>query len=90
MLDTVLPSLLPLDIIWLLRPQEGFSGPEIFFEVFLADVDAELVENFDHVVARNWGFGVIVRVIPGKWMNQYTNQNFRKLNFEEFPLTRIS
>jgi hypothetical protein len=50
MLDTVLPSLLPLDIIWLVRPQEGFSGPEIFFEVFLADVDAELVENFDHVV----------------------------------------
>ncbi len=38
-----LPSLLPLDIIWLLRPKEGFSGPEIFFEVFLADVDAELV-----------------------------------------------
>jgi hypothetical protein len=48
----------------------------IFFEVFLADVDAELVENFDHVVVRNWGFGVVVRVIPGKWMNQYTNQNF--------------
>ncbi len=92
MLDTVLPSLLPLDIIWLLRPQEGVSGPEIFFEVFLADVDAELVENFDHV-ARNWRFGVVVRVIPGncgKWMNQYTNQNVRKLNFEEFPLTRIS
>ena len=90
MLDTVLPSLLPLDIIWLLRPQEGFSGPEIFFEVFLADVDDELVETFDHVVVRNWGFGVVVRVIPGKWMNHYTNQNFRKLNFEEFQLTRIS
>jgi hypothetical protein len=28
MLDTVLPSLLPLDIKWLLRLQEGFSGPE--------------------------------------------------------------
>jgi hypothetical protein len=87
--DTVLPSLLSLDIIWLLRPQEGFSGPEIFFEVFLADVDAVLVENFDHVVVRSWGFGVVVRVIPGKWMNQYMNQNFRKLNFEEFPLTKI-
>jgi hypothetical protein len=32
-----------------------FSGPEFVFEVFLADVDAELVENFDHVVVRNWG-----------------------------------
>ena len=90
MLDTVLPSLLSLDIIWLLRPQGGFSGPEIFFEVFLADVDAELAEKFDHVVVRNWGFGVVALVIPGKWMNQYTNQNFRKLNFDEFPLTRIS
>jgi hypothetical protein len=60
MLDTVLPSLLPLDIIWLLRPQEGFSGPEISFEVFLADVDAELVEYFEHVVERNWGFGVVL------------------------------
>ena len=90
MLDTVLPSLLPLDIVLLLQPQEGFSGPEIFFEVFLANVDAELVENFDHVVVRNWGFGVVVRVIPGKWMNQYTKQNFQKLTFEEFPLTRIS
>jgi hypothetical protein len=89
-LDTILPSLLPLDIIWLLRPQEGFSGPEIFFEVFLADLDAELVENFNHVVVRNWGFEVVVRVIPGKRMNQYTNKNFRKSNFEEFPLTKIS
>jgi hypothetical protein len=48
--------LLPLDIIWLLQPQEGFCGPEIFFEVFLADVDAELVEKFDHVIVKNWGF----------------------------------
>ncbi len=56
MLDTVLPGLLPLDIIWLLRPQEGFSGPEIFFELFFTDVDAELIEYFEHVVERNWGF----------------------------------
>jgi hypothetical protein len=77
MLDTVLPSLLPLDIIWLLRQPEGLSGPKISFKVFL-----ELVYYFEHVVERNWGFGVVVRVIPGKWMNQYTNHNFRKLNFE--------
>jgi hypothetical protein len=82
MIDTVLPSLLPLDIIWLLRPEEGFSGPEIFSEFFLADVDAEMVEYFEHVVERNWGVGVVVRVIPGKWMNQCTNQSFRKSNFE--------
>ncbi len=66
MLDTVLPDLLQLDIVWLLRPQEGFSGPEIFFELFLADVDAKLVEYFEHVVERNWGFGDVVQVIPGK------------------------
>jgi hypothetical protein len=66
MLDTVLPSLLPLDIIWLLRLQEGFSGPEISFELFIADVNAELVEYFEHVVERNWGVRVVVRVIPGK------------------------
>ena len=60
MLDTVLPSLLPLDIIWLLRPQEGFSGSEFSFEVFLADVDAELVEYYEHVLERNWGFGFVL------------------------------
>jgi hypothetical protein len=82
--------LLPLDIIWLLRAQEEVSGPEILSEVFFADVDADLVEYFEHVVERNWGVGVVVRVIPGKWIDQNTNQNFQKSNFEEFSFTRIS
>ena len=64
MLDTILPSLLPLDIIWFLRSEKGFSGPEIFLEVFLADVDGGLVEYFEHVVVRNWGFRGVVRMIP--------------------------
>ena len=79
MLDTVLPSLLPLAIMWLLRPQEGFSGPEIFLEVFLADVDGCLVEYFEHVVIRNRGFRGVVWAIPetihGPKINQYPNQN---------------
>ena len=80
MLDAVLPTFLPLDIFWPLHSQEGLSGPEIFFELFLADVDGGLVEYFEHVVVRNWGFGVVVRVIPIKWMNQYTKKKKRKIS----------
>ena len=62
-----------------------FGGSRTFGRLSSGPVScchAELVENFEHVVERNWGVGVAVRVIPEKWMNQYTNQNFRKLNFE--------
>ena len=34
MLDTVIPSLLPLDILWLSLLQEGFGVPEILGEIF--------------------------------------------------------
>ena len=81
MLDAVLPSFLPLDIFWPLLPQEGLSGPEIFFEVFLADVDGGLVENFEHVVVKNWGFGVVVRVIPEKAMNQDKKKKSKSKKF---------
>ena len=83
MLDAVLPSFLPLDIFWPLLPQEGLSGPEIFFEVFLANVDGGLVEYFEHVVVRNWGFGVVVRVIPEKSMNQYKKNQYEKKKLEK-------
>jgi hypothetical protein len=43
MIDTVLPSLLPLDIKWLLRLQEGFSGPEgvARFQMIVRTIDLQ-------------------------------------------------
>ena len=70
MLDTVLPSLLPLDILWLSQLQEGFGVPEILREIFLGDENGELVENFNHLIERNRGNGFVFRRIPGKWNNQ--------------------
>ena len=56
MLDPVLPSLLPFDVLWPSLLQEGFSVPEILTEVFLGNEYGELVENFNHVVERKRAF----------------------------------
>ena len=65
-LETVLPSFLPLDIILLLVFQERFSFPEIRGVFVLADVDGALVEYFQHVVKRNRGSRGVFRRIPVK------------------------
>jgi hypothetical protein len=69
MLDPVLPSLLPFDVLWPSLLQEGFSVPEILTEVFLGNEYGELVENFNHVVERKRATGFILRRIPGKSKN---------------------
>ncbi len=86
MLDTVLPSLLPLDTIWLLPFQEAFRVPKNLIEIFLGDVNGKLGEYFNHVVESNQGTGVVVRCVPGKWMNEYTKQYSILMKL----LTRIS
>ncbi len=69
MLDPVLPSLLPFDVLWPSLLQEGFSVPEILTEVFLGNEYGELVEYFNHVVERKRATGFILRRIPGKSKN---------------------
>ncbi len=56
MLDPVLPSLLPFDVLWPSLLQAGFSVPEILAEVFLGNEYGKLVENFNHVVERKQAF----------------------------------
>ncbi len=64
MRDTVLPSLLPLDILWPSQLQLGI--PEILREMFLADENGELVEYFNHAIERNRATNFVLWCIPGK------------------------
>jgi hypothetical protein len=66
LLDTGLPGLLPLDIIWLLRPQEGFNDPDFFFLTLSCQCRCRAGRIFRACCRKNWGFGHVVQVIPGK------------------------
>ena len=58
MLDAVLPTFLPLDIFYRVAASGRRQWSRNLFEVFLAHVDGGLVEYFEHVIVKNWEFGV--------------------------------
>ena len=64
--NTVLPCILPLDILRLHLSQEGFGIPEILAVIFLAYENGDLIEYFNHVVDGERGSGCIIRRFPGK------------------------
>ena len=98
MLDPVLPSLLPFDVLWPSLLQEGFSVPEILTEVFLGNEYGELVENFNHVVERKRAFYLAayswkIEELINKTilqLHQASYQNLLKSCFEGSLLTESS